>query len=114
VFVNLLTNAAQAIERGDSHTERIGVKTYTDEAGGAVAESSDSGRGLSPEQRRRLFTAFFTTKGPKQGTGLGLFITHGIVASAGGRIEVETPAAGGRVFRVVLPPSSSPVGGAKA
>jgi len=103
VFVNLLTNAAQAISPGALKDHHIGVKTATDEQGAAVIEVSDSGAGITPEQRRRLFSAFFTTKGPKQGTGLGLFIAHGIVESAGGRIEVETLAKGGTMFRVVLP-----------
>jgi C4-dicarboxylate-specific signal transduction histidine kinase len=103
VFVNLLTNAAQAISPGALKDHHIGVKTATDEQGAAVIEVSDSGAGITPEQRRRLFSAFFTTKGPKQGTGLGLFIAHGIVESAGGRIEVESLAKGGTMFRVVLP-----------
>jgi hypothetical protein len=104
VFVNLLTNAAQAIPAGSPETQRIGVTTATDAEGAAVVEISDSGSGISPEQRSRLFSAFFTTKGPRQGTGLGLFIAHGIVESAGGRIEVVSPPRGGTLFRVVLPP----------
>lgn len=104
VFVNLLSNAAQAIESGAPPKHRVGVRTLTDASNWAVIEVSDSGSGLTEEQRRRLFSAFFTTKGAGHGTGLGLFITHGIVTSAGGRIEVDTPARGGTVFRVLLPP----------
>ena len=103
VFVNLLTNAAQAIGSGSPSEHRVGVKTYTDAQGSAVIEVSDSGTGITEEQRRRLFTAFFTTKSPRQGTGLGLFIVNGIVESAGGHVEVESPPRGGTLFRVVLP-----------
>jgi two-component system nitrogen regulation sensor histidine kinase NtrY len=59
---------------------------------GVTLEVSDTGPGLTEEQRTRLFTPYFTTK--KGGTGLGLAIVQGIVSDHGGRIEVRSSAAG--------------------
>jgi two-component system NtrC family sensor kinase len=60
---------------------------------------SDTGVGIPSENRSRLFSPFFTTKGPK-GTGLGLSVTHSLVTSAGGTIAVSDCRGGGTTFAI--------------
>jgi two-component system cell cycle sensor histidine kinase/response regulator CckA len=102
VFLNLLVNAAHALPEG--HTGRNEVRVVTRRAGEWVAvEVRDNGCGIPAQHLRRIFDPFFTTKPVGQGTGLGLSICHGIVASLGGRIEVESEVGVGTTFRVLLP-----------
>ncbi|HEY7725260.1 MAG TPA: HAMP domain-containing sensor histidine kinase, partial [Anaeromyxobacteraceae bacterium] len=104
VFVNLLSNAAQAIEPGAPLKNHIRVSCRAGEDGTVVAEVADTGQGMPPEVLKRIFEPFFTTKSAgKGGTGLGLAISHDIVRTMGGRIEVETAVGKGSAFRVVLP-----------
>jgi PAS domain S-box-containing protein len=98
VFMNLLVNAAHAIEeRG-----RITVRTGYDESTIRV-EVEDTGKGIAPEHVGRIFEPFFTTKAVGKGTGLGLSVSYGIVQKHGGRIEVDSEVGRGTLFRVVLP-----------
>ncbi len=107
VFLNLLVNAAQAIEgQGDIH-----LRTGAD-AGQVWVEIADSGSGISPEHLSHLFEPFFTTKPEGQGTGLGLSLSYGIVEHHGGHIEVESEMGRGTRFRVLLP--ARPPGGEQA
>lgn len=108
VFLNLVVNAAQAIPDGDAAHHRIRVSTATDAQGRAVVEIADTGEGIPPHVRARLFTPFVTTKPVGSGTGLGLSICHRIVAQLGGSIDVETEVGVGSTFRVVLPPATAP------
>lgn len=90
VFTNLLTNAAEASERGDT----IRVSARAEAVGGAggggvVIEIEDFGAGIAAELQQQLFTPFFTTKG-EHGTGLGLWVSQGIVSKHGGRIELNS------------------------
>jgi len=105
VFVNLLVNAAQAI--GDRATDQneIRVRTSTDERGDAVVEVQDTGSGIPDELRARVFDPFFTTKPVGTGTGLGLFISRGIVEAHGGTLTFESEVGRGTTFRVSLPPA---------
>ena len=103
VFLNLLVNAAQALPFGSAQDHRIRVVTGTCEGGRALVEISDTGEGIPPEVLPRIFDPFFTTKPVGVGTGLGLWICQGIVASLGGEIEVESEAGRGTTFRVYLP-----------
>jgi PAS domain S-box-containing protein len=98
VFMNLLVNAGHAIEgKGD-----IYIRTWLD--GGRVAiEMRDTGKGISPEHKARIFDPGFTTKGVGVGTGLGLSIVHGIIDEHHGSIEVESELGQGTTFRVWLP-----------
>ena len=107
VFVNLLVNAAQAIPEGRAAQNEIRCRTYTDGAGRAVVEVSDTGCGIPLERQSRVFDAFFTTKPVGQGTGLGLSIAHHIVSEMGGEITVESAVGEGTTFRIVLPACAS-------
>ena len=108
VFINLLINAAHAIPEGNTDAHRITVRSRTDDAGRAVVEVEDTGRGMPPEVQARAFDPFFTTKAIGEGTGLGLSICHGIVTALGGQITIESAPGHGSVVRVVLLPAAAP------
>jgi PAS domain S-box-containing protein len=112
VFLNLLLNAAQAIPEGNASGNEVVVVAKTDGRGRAVVEIRDTGVGIAAEVLPRILDPFFTTKSVGKGMGLGLSICHGIVASMGGEIEVESTVGVGSTFRVLLPPSP-PEGSAK-
>jgi two-component system NtrC family sensor kinase len=100
VFMNLLMNAAQAMnERGT-----LTVTTRRDPAVENVEIAiSDTGCGIPPDQIGRVFDPFFTTKASGQGTGLGLSITYGIVTTHGGTIAVQSRQGAGTTFTVRVP-----------
>ncbi len=100
VFVNLLTNARDALE--DGRTKRIWVETTRDEELITI-RFSDSGPGIQRELEQRVFDPFFTTKEVGAGTGLGLSITYSIVKEHGGEIAVEQRSGRGASFRIELP-----------
>jgi C4-dicarboxylate-specific signal transduction histidine kinase/CheY-like chemotaxis protein len=104
VFLNLLLNASQAIDEGHADANEIRVTSRRNGEGQVVVEVRDTGQGVAPDVIGRIFDPFFTTKDVGKGTGLGLSICHGIVASAGGEIQVESEVGRGTVFRVVLAP----------
>jgi PAS domain S-box-containing protein len=105
VFINLLVNAAHAIQEGQADQHQIGVVTRTDAGGRAVVEVRDTGAGIARDTLGRVFNPFFTTKGIGAGRGLGLSVCHGIVKRLGGEITVESEPGKGTLFRVVLPPA---------
>ena len=96
VLVNLIKNAMQSMTRGG----RITLQTR-EASDGAWVSVADTGSGIPPEQLNRIFEPFFTTK--KQGTGLGLMIVQRIVRAHNGRIELESHAGRGTMFRIWLP-----------
>ena len=99
VWMNLLVNAAQAIEDNDG---TVRIQTLRD--GKTVSVSvTDSGKGISPENLKRIFDPFFTTKPVGEGTGLGLSISHGIVEQHGGTIAVDNIPGVGTTFTITLP-----------
>ena len=100
VMMNLVINAANAIERNGTITIR--TRTRADD-GAIVISVSDTGSGIPPENLKRIFDPFFTTKEVGKGTGLGLYISHGIVAKYNGDIAVESTPGQGTVFTVTLP-----------
>lgn len=106
VFLNLLTNAAEAFREGDVGQHEVKVVTRTDDAGWAIIDVHDNGAGIPRDVQARIFDPFFTTKGVGQGTGLGLSICHGTVRSLGGDITFRTQVGRGTTFSVALPPSS--------
>jgi signal transduction histidine kinase len=106
VFLNLLINAAQAIEDGDPTRHEVRVSAMLVERGVQI-EISDTGKGMGPEVLAQLFQPFFTTKPIGVGTGLGLSICRGIVEELRGEITVESQLRRGTTVRVVLPASQS-------
>jgi signal transduction histidine kinase len=99
--VNLLSNAAQAIDARGLITIRTGLNIES-----FWVEVEDSGRGIEPEHMGRIFEPFFTTKPAGQGSGLGLSVSYWIVHKYGGRIEATSELGRGSTFRVVLPRNS--------
>lgn len=90
VVLNLLVNAAQAIEAGNVESNSITVRTLLDKHGRPRLEIQDTGVGIPEEYLRRVFDPFFTTKPVGVGTGLGLSIAHRIVSEFGGEIGIES------------------------
>ncbi len=100
VFMNLLTNAAQALAGRDNATVTI-VTTGDDE--NVVVKIGDNGQGIPADVLPRIWDPFFTTKDVGEGTGLGLSIVHELVERHGGRIVVDTKLGEGTTFTVTIP-----------
>jgi signal transduction histidine kinase len=105
VFLNLIVNAAHAIEAGNAAGNEIRVATSVTEGGAVRVDIEDTGQGIPEELRARIFEPFFTTKPIGEGTGLGLSICHGIVQSLGGSLECHSEVGKGSTFSVTLPAS---------
>jgi len=101
-MVNLLTNAAEAIEGGAYEKHRIVVSTRTD-GDNVVIGVRDTGAGIGEEHRERLFTAGFTTKAGQGGMGLGLSSCRRVAEEHGGKLEVHHLREGGTRFDLVIP-----------
>lgn len=107
VFMNILSNAAQAIE--GTGTVWITTKTLSlKEADPACVSIAiqDNGPGVPSDVLQKIFDPFFTTKGVGQGTGLGLAISYGIINSHGGTIKVTSKVDSGSEFVIILPVES--------
>lgn len=102
VFLNLVTNAEQAMEGMERPRHRLTVRTRRVEEVIRV-DVEDTGPGIPPKSLEQIFNPFFTTKPTGTGTGLGLSISLGIVTEHGGRIWAENTHAGGARFCVELP-----------
>jgi PAS domain S-box-containing protein len=108
VFVNLLMNASQAIPEGQADSNEIRVRASFDaERHAVVIAVEDTGAGIPLDVQPRIFEPFFTTKPLGVGSGLGLSICHGIVEGFGGKIEFESVAGRGTIFRVQLKVSAA-------
>jgi PAS domain S-box-containing protein len=109
VLLNLTLNAIQAI-RADRSAGHIWITARTVASRGDGARVrlsvSDDGPGIVEAARSRLFLPFYTTKAPGEGTGLGLSVSFGIVATHGGTLHFEPRPGGGATFVVELPVSS--------
>jgi CheY-like chemotaxis protein len=114
VLMNLCVNAAHAMkERGGVLTVRLGGEDLTAEDKAAWEDVgpgryckltvSDTGHGMERSVMERIFDPYFTTKGPGEGTGLGLAVVHGIVKGHDGAIRVESEPGRGATFEVLLP-----------
>ena len=103
VFLNLIVNAAQAIDPGDRMQNTITVRARSTDKDRVCVEVQDTGPGISAQLLRRIFDPFVTTKPAGRGTGLGLSICRRIVHSLEGTIEIQSHPGQGTVARVVLP-----------
>ena len=102
VFLNLITNAEQAMEQKDGHHHRLTVSTRR--SGDAIRiEIEDTGAGIPANLIERIFNPFFTTKPTGSGTGLGLSISLGIVREHEGKIWAENSSQSGARFVVEIP-----------
>ncbi|HEX3866649.1 MAG TPA: PAS domain S-box protein [Gemmatimonadaceae bacterium] len=108
VILNLAANARDAMPNGG----RLTISTSDDPATRRVLlRVEDTGCGMTPEVRARLFEPFYTTKAPGVGTGLGLSTTYGIVTQSQGTIAVESEVGAGSVFTISLPSVELPAAG---
>ena len=101
VILNLFMNAAEAMVSVSDRERLVCVRSEKHDGGGALIAVEDSGPGVEPEDAKRIFEAFFTTK--PEGMGMGLSICRSIVESHGGRITVAKAFPQGTVFQVTLP-----------
>ena len=103
VFINLISNAIDAMDNNGTLTIRI--KKVINDKGMEYAYIcfEDNGGGISPDVLSRIFDPFFTTKDVGKGTGLGLSLSYGIIQDHGGTIEVESTLGKGTIFTVKLP-----------
>ncbi len=108
VLVNLLINAAQAIEGDDHEAAEVCVRVRAAADDTVVVEVSDTGVGIPAELVDRIFDPFFTTKPVGSGTGLGLPIVHSIITAHGGSVHVQSEVGKGSTFTVVLPAAHRP------
>lgn len=104
VFLNILSNAHYSVMHSGKNKREIQIKTSLGANGKEVAvEVSDNGTGISDEDKPKIFQPFFTTKESGKGTGMGLLVCKKIVEEYKGRVEFESKAGEGAVFKVVLP-----------
>jgi signal transduction histidine kinase len=102
IFVNLITNAVQAMEQGGG-TLTLTTEIFSD---GVTVRVSDTGCGIDPKVLDQIFEPFFTTKEPGKGTGLGLYNVKTIVTKMRGNIDVESRVNHGTTFIITFPPPS--------
>lgn len=99
VILNLLVNAAHAIESKGTIT----IKSGKADEDNIWIDISDTGKGIAPQDINRIFDPFFTTKPVGSGTGLGLSLSYGIIEGHHGEISVSSEPEKGTTFRIVLP-----------
>jgi len=97
-LINLLTNAVHAI--GSEGVITLALEDSPDQVAITV---SDDGPGIPKENLTRIFEPFFSTKSPGEGTGLGLFVTRGIIEKLGGTVTVDSEVGKGATFCIRLP-----------
>jgi two-component system cell cycle sensor histidine kinase/response regulator CckA len=102
VVMNLVMNAVQSLSAGEPTRDEILIAAHA-EGDRVVIDVSDTGLGVPPADRERIFEPFVTTKPVGQGTGLGLFVSRNLVRDSGGEIVVLDRPGGGALFRVTLP-----------
>ena len=100
VFLNLVTNAVQAMEEGHGV---LTIATRAPDAKHVAIDIADNGKGIPADVLTKIFDPFFTTKPVGEGTGLGLSICYKIIQAHGGRIEVQSQPGSGTRFTVTLP-----------
>ena len=110
VFLNLITNARNAVESSQKEHKNIQIRTYQNgnlqsasDNPAVVVEVTDNGVGIPEDVKPKIFQPFFTTKEPGKGTGLGLSVASKIIEEHNGRIEVDSQVGERTTFRVILP-----------
>jgi len=99
VFLNIMKNAVDAVEEGGLIVVSTGMKDETT----ARVSVKDNGPGIPKDKLNQIFEPFFTTKGREKGTGLGLFVSYGIMKKLGGSIIVESEVAIGTTLIIEIP-----------
>jgi two-component system NtrC family sensor kinase len=105
VLLNLLLNAARALDPKKFESNLVSLSALPRRSS-VIIQVHDNGSGMSPSTLERICEPFFTTRSDGEGTGLGLYVTSSIIASAGGSMEVRSELGRGSTFRVVLPVAS--------
>jgi signal transduction histidine kinase len=105
LFLNLLTNASDAMPEGGTLTVGISAGRLND-AAAAVIEFVDTGMGIAPDDLERVWESFFTTKPEGKGTGLGLAVCRRVVHEHGGTIEIFSQPDQGTKVQIRLPAKS--------
>lgn len=106
LFLNLLTNASDAMPRGGTVTVRAQTSLLEDSEA-VLVEFVDVGEGIAAQNLERIWDSFFTTKPEGKGTGLGLAICRRIVDDHGGTIEIESEVGSGTTVRMLFPATTS-------
>jgi len=108
VFLNLFLNAQQAMPSGGPLTisTRLSAETDTEFLAGryVIVQIQDTGTGILEEHLPHIFEPFYSTKTDAKGTGLGLWVSHGIIQNHGGQINVRSRPGLGTTFTIALPP----------
>lgn len=105
LFVNLINNSIQAIDKQGEIT----ISAYTKNKENLVFEISDNGCGMDEETIAKIYDPFYTTKEVGKGTGLGLYIVHGIVGLHHGNIDVISEKLKGTTFKIEMPLKHAPL-----
>lgn len=103
VFLNVVTNAVDAIPEGRQEENEIRISTFRDGMGHAIIEVADTGTGIDGDVQAQLFRPFFSTKPIGAGAGLGLALSRRVLANLGGRIDLQSRLGEGTKVRISLP-----------
>jgi signal transduction histidine kinase len=102
-MLNLILNAIEAMSSIDADERKLVICTECSRSDGVLATFADSGPGIAPQDRERVFESFYTTK--SSGVGIGLSICRSIIDAHGGKMWVDVGLPRGAVFRFALPPA---------
>lgn len=105
ILMNLCKNAFQAMEK--TEMKELRIRMYAKDSDTICLQVSDTGCGIGDDAMQKIFEPFYTTKGSRQGTGLGLSVVQNMVTSVGGTIRVESKADAGTTFILEIPQSRS-------
>ena len=105
ILMNLCKNAFQAMEK--TEIKELWIRLYAKDSDTICLQVSDTGCGIGDDAMQKIFEPFYTTKGSRQGTGLGLSVVQNMVTSVGGSIRVESKADAGTTFILEIPQSRS-------
>lgn len=103
LFLNLLTNATDAMPKGGKLTARIRRGKLNDGSDAVILQFIDTGMGIQPEHMDHIWHTFFTTKPEGKSTGLGLAICRRVVEEHSGTIEIDSEAGKGTTVTIALP-----------